>query len=61
MSAEPVYLDYAATTPVDPRVAALMAECLTASGAFGNPSSAHQFGAAASAAAPMRPSRAGVR
>ena len=34
-----VYLDYAATTPVAPEVAARMGECLTADGAFGNPSS----------------------
>ena len=41
----PVYLDHAATTPVDPRVAAAMAQCLTAEGAFGNPASAsHDFG-----------------
>jgi cysteine desulfurase len=40
-----VYLDYAATTPVDPRVAAAMAECLTVAGVFGNPSSTtHAFG-----------------
>lgn len=45
----PVYLDYAATTPVDERVAAAMAGCLTAGGDFGNPSSAHLFGAAAAA------------
>src|SRR5258708_10278719 len=44
-----VYLDYAATTPVDPRVAARMAECLTLQGAFGNPGSAsHDYGEAAS-------------
>jgi cysteine desulfurase len=44
----PVYLDYAATTPVDPRVAAAMARCLTAEGEFGNPASAsHAFGDAA--------------
>jgi len=42
-----VYMDYAATTPVDPRVAAVMAECLTRDGAFGNPASAHAFGEAA--------------
>lgn len=35
----PIYLDYAATTPVDPRVAALMAKCLTLDGHFGNPAS----------------------
>lgn len=41
----PVYLDHAATTPVDPRVAAVMAECLTIDGVFGNPSSStHAFG-----------------
>jgi cysteine desulfurase len=46
----PVYLDYAATTPVDPRVAAAMAQCLTAEGEFGNPASAsHTFGDAAAA------------
>jgi cysteine desulfurase len=46
----PVYLDYAATTPVDPGVAARMAECLTRDGAFGNPGSvSHDYGAAASA------------
>lgn len=31
----PVYLDYAATTPVDARVAERMAECLTLDGNFG--------------------------
>ncbi len=35
----PVYLDYAATTPVDPRVAEAMGECLTLDGNFGNPAS----------------------
>ncbi len=45
----PVYLDYAATTPVDERVAEAMYACLTADGDFGNPSSAHRFGAAAEA------------
>lgn len=45
-----VYMDYAATTPVDPRVAAAMAECLTLEGCFGNASSTgHAFGAAARA------------
>ena len=44
----PVYLDYASTTPVDPRVAAAMAQCLTVEGEFGNPASAsHEFGDAA--------------
>ena len=39
----PVYLDHAATTPVDRRVAAAMADCLTADGVFGNPASAGHF------------------
>jgi len=40
-----VYLDYAATTPVDPRVAERMIECLVPGGEHGNPSSAgHAFG-----------------
>jgi cysteine desulfurase len=43
----PVYLDYAATTPVDPAVALAMMQCLTAEGAFANPSSAHAPGRAA--------------
>jgi cysteine desulfurase len=43
----PRYLDYAATTPVDAAVAQAMSECLTLGGTFGNPSSAHAFGAAA--------------
>ncbi|MCB1645994.1 MAG: IscS subfamily cysteine desulfurase [Pseudomonadales bacterium] len=41
----PIYLDYAATTPVDPRVAQKMSECLLAEGKFGNPASrSHKFG-----------------
>jgi cysteine desulfurase len=45
-----VYLDYAATTPLDPRVAARMAECLAPAGPFGNPGSAnHAFGERAAA------------
>jgi cysteine desulfurase len=43
----PVYLDYAATTPVDPRVAAAMAACLGVEGVFGNPASLHAFGRSA--------------
>ncbi|MFT3930508.1 MAG: IscS subfamily cysteine desulfurase [Spongiibacteraceae bacterium] len=40
-----IYLDYAATTPVDPRVAASMSECLTMEGNFGNPASrSHIYG-----------------
>lgn len=42
---KPVYLDYAATTPVAPQVAARMAECLTLEGVFANPASrSHMFG-----------------
>jgi cysteine desulfurase len=40
----PIYLDYAATTPVDPRVAAKMAEYLTLDGCFANPASDHVLG-----------------
>ena len=41
----PIYLDYAATTPVDPRVAEKMIQCLTPDGNFGNPASrSHLFG-----------------
>ena len=47
MSTRPIYMDYAATTPVDPRVAARMADALTAEGAFGNPASVHAYGRAA--------------
>lgn len=39
---EPIYLDYNATTPIDPRVANVMKPFLTQS--FGNPSSSHWFG-----------------
>jgi cysteine desulfurase len=42
--AAPVYLDYAATSPADPQVAAAMSECLTRDGVFGNPSSMHLHG-----------------
>ena len=43
--ASSVDLDYAATTPVDPRVAALMCECLQSQDLCGNPSSTgHAFG-----------------
>ena len=40
-----IYLDYSATTPVDPRVAEKMTACLTLDGNFGNPASrSHAFG-----------------
>jgi cysteine desulfurase len=41
----PIYLDYAATTPVDPRVADRMMQFLTMDGVFGNPASrSHGYG-----------------
>jgi cysteine desulfurase len=42
MSEREIYLDYAATAPLDPQVAAAMHECLTRE--FGNPSSLHAAG-----------------
>ena len=43
-----IYLDYSATTPVDPRVLDAMTPYF--SGSFGNPSSVHRFGQVAEAA-----------
>lgn len=41
----PIYLDYSATTPVDPRVAEKMMHYLGLDGIFGNPASrSHRFG-----------------
>lgn len=40
---QPVYMDYAATTPVDPAVAEQMAACLTMDGNFANPASRSHF------------------
>lgn len=42
---KPVYLDYLATTPVDPRVVEKMVECLSMDGNFGNAASrSHLYG-----------------
>jgi cysteine desulfurase len=42
---KPVYFDYSATTPVDPRVAKAMMQFLTPDGEFGNPASrSHAYG-----------------
>jgi cysteine desulfurase len=46
----PVYLDNAATTPLDPRVAARMSQALCSDAEFGNPASRHRYGDAAAAA-----------
>ena len=43
-SADFIYLDYAATTPVDPRVLETMVAAQGAAGDFGNPSSTHLAG-----------------
>ena len=48
---KPIYLDYSATTPVDPRVAEKLCSYLTMDGEFGNPASrSHVFGWHADAA-----------
>ncbi len=45
----PIYMDYMATTPVDPAVAKVLSECLQQKGCFGNPASqSHRYGWAAS-------------
>ncbi|KAB2927915.1 MAG: IscS subfamily cysteine desulfurase [Candidatus Contendobacter sp.] len=47
----PIYLDYAATTPMDPRVAAVLGQYLGQNGFFGNASSStHVLGRAAARA-----------
>ncbi len=49
MNGNIVYLDFAATTPVDPRVADAMQSCLSPGGAFANPASIHLAGRASAA------------
>jgi cysteine desulfurase len=44
MSGAPIYLDYAATTPTDPRVVEAMAACYGVDGTFANPASVHIAG-----------------
>lgn len=39
-----IYLDYAATTPIDVRVAKKMQQCMAIDGIFGNPASHHFYG-----------------
>lgn len=46
---DPIYLDYAATTPVDPSVIDAMTDSLRAEGGYGNPSSTHLVGRRAAA------------
>lgn len=48
--ANPVYLDYAATTPLDTEVAAAMSACFAAGSKFGNSSSMHLAGRRSQAA-----------
>lgn len=51
MSDMPIYFDYMATTPVDPRVAEQMIKYLGPEGVFGNPASTtHAYGQAAALA-----------
>jgi cysteine desulfurase len=48
LAQDPIYLDYNATTPIDPAVTEAMLPFLT--GGFGNPSSDHHYGTAPRAA-----------
>lgn len=48
-ASEPIYLDHAATSPLDPRVAAVMSECLADPSLQANAASAHAPGRAAAA------------
>lgn len=44
MTQRPMYFDYAATTPIDPRVADKMHLAMTQTGVFGNAASLHAYG-----------------
>src|SRR5690606_19435178 len=56
----PLYFDYAATTPVDPRVVETMLAFLGPDGDFGNPSSMHVLGRKAKAAVEAARDRIGA-
>ena len=45
---KPIYLDYNATTPIDPRVSKIICDSINGDD-FGNPSSTHAYGKAAKA------------
>ncbi len=59
MSPGEIYLDYAATTPVDPAVAAAMNDCMVHE--FANPSSSHPAGRRAAALVAAARARVGAR
>jgi len=44
MSQQPIYLDYAATTPAAPQVVEAMNQCMGVDGLFANPASEHALG-----------------
>jgi cysteine desulfurase len=55
-----IYLDYAATSPVDPAVIEAMTACLGPDGAFANAASPHAAGAAAKAVIEVARARVGA-
>ena len=54
-----IYLDNAASTPIDPRVLAAMTDCLADPHEVGNPSSTHVYGQHAAAKVEAAPAPAG--